>query len=183
MQWLRMRPRNEAELDWADSDRPDVDPNAAGGEGGGDGQEKQTGKFDSGPDDEEEDDEDVSEEEDGAAKDAAASAGASKGDEAMNEAAAASAAAPASEERESRSIRPMPRTSFGASAPTNKLDSTAQPTVGVLSLDAASVSKSIEAAVAGVARPPKAVLASEQASGSKKKVAEGMVTAVKLVKT
>lgn len=143
-----MRPRHEAELDWADADRPDQLPGDDDDDPESRGAGKERGAFDSGPEDEEEDEEEEEEEE----QDEGAQA-ANQGDDAMKdqESHAVGGVTPGADERESRSIRPMPRTSFGGGAASGG---------SARSVDAQSISKSIEAAVStGVQKPPRAVLA------------------------
>lgn len=186
MQWLRMRPRYEGELEWSDSDGYDEH------EGGQEG-EREHGAFDSGAE-EDEDDEEEEEEEDGAGGNAdgqAASRPSGTGNDKMQtsdaQMAAANQAGVSASDR-SRPVRPLPRSSLGggggngatAAAATATNDTVATASSGSTARSAAvtsdSILRNIEAASNSISKPAPVVKAPLKSSSK-----GGLVTAVKTI--
>ncbi|GAA5977558.1 hypothetical protein JCM10908_005017 [Rhodotorula pacifica] len=142
MQWMRMRPRTEGEIDWTDEHgfpMSAVDEEGGDGQGGGEG-----ALFED--DVEEEDDAEEEEEEDGAAAgrgDGAAGAGAGKGGDAMVESMSASAPTTASivMRKSDREIKPLPR----GGSPRSSLPGSVSVSVPPAPLAASSPSTSVPA--------------------------------------
>ncbi|KAK4049857.1 casein kinase 2 regulatory subunit [Microbotryomycetes sp. JL201] len=181
MQWLRMRPRFEGELEWTDSDGQDEHDDRPEGE-------REHGAFDSGADEDEDDDEDVSEDEatkDGAAADGNASrsskaAGNDKmqtSDAGAADVAAANSAGHSASDK-TRPVRPLPRSSIGGAATSDVICAAvlSQPAsiAAAAKLDAAKAAAALVTKPAPVARSSASLRAVDMHS-------KGLVTAIKTI--
>ncbi|KAM0790216.1 hypothetical protein ACM66B_005530 [Microbotryomycetes sp. NB124-2] len=178
MQWLRMRPRFEGELEWTDDDGQDEHDDRPE-------EEREHGAFDSGADEDEDDDEDVSE--DVATKDGAGATSAPKttGNDQMQtsdatDLAAANSAGVSVSDR-SRPVRPLPRSSLGG-ANEAAVPLLVQPSnvVSPAKLDVAKAAATLITKPAPVARPSSAA-AGAAASRTVDMRPKGLVTAIKTI--